>query len=225
VLFFQNCIIQYIYIFSVKSVKKKTVPAHCVIFSQFIILTCSGICWRWALAASEDGRAINLELQALPYSGATLKGNPAFSKDNLAVVILTSFPVSSESFDGGRAAGPIPVFFSANPGETLEKLKVSASLAHQLCQAMATRFLSTEALSAVEAWELNGLPREGKACSPFLRAWRDVEPPVSKKQRTADPVTSCAADTAGSCNIYKYKNSISQDRLYIYAYPGLILRT
>jgi hypothetical protein len=157
----------------------------------------AGISWRWSLVAAEDGKSINLELQSLPYNGATLKSNPSFAKDNLAVGILTSFPVSVDTFDGGKAAGPIPVFFSSNPSEALEKLKGSASLAHQLCQAIATRFLVTEALSAVEAWDLNGIPREGKSFSPFTRAWRDIEPPATKKQRTAEPACSQTVDTAG----------------------------
>jgi hypothetical protein len=158
----------------------------------------AGISWRWSLVAAEDGKSVNLELQSLPYNGSTLKGDPAFARDNLAVCILTSFPVSVDTFDGGRAAGPIPVFFSSSPSETLEKLKGSASLAHQLCQAIATRFLVTEALSAVEAWDLNGVPREGKTFSPFTRAWKDIEPPAYKKQRTADAACSQNIDTSGT---------------------------
>jgi hypothetical protein len=59
-----------------------------------------GISWRWALAADEDCRSICLQLQAIPCSGATLKANPAFSSDSLAVVVLTSYPVVANCFDG-----------------------------------------------------------------------------------------------------------------------------
>jgi hypothetical protein len=137
----------------------------------------------------------------LPINGATLKSNQGFAKDNLAVVVLKRFKVEADTFDGGCCAGPVPVFFSANPEDTHSKLKASLKLAHQLCQAIATRFLNTEALSAAEAKDLQGAPREGKASSPFARALREVIPQSQKKQRTAPPeemAPNTAAETTGA---------------------------
>jgi hypothetical protein len=153
------------------------------------------------LAASEDTKSICLELQALPVNGATLKSNQDFAKDNLAVIVLKRFEVEADTFDGGCCAGPVPVFFSTDPEDTRNKLKASLKLAHQLCQAIATRFLSTETLTAAEARDLQGAPKEGKATSPFARALRETTLPIQKKQKTAPPAeltANSAADTAGT---------------------------
>jgi hypothetical protein len=76
-----------------------------------------GLAWRWSLVA-EDGKPV-LQLQGLPLNGDYLKTAPAFRQDDLSVVRLASYPVEGAFFDGELAAGPIPIFFSAKPEETL----------------------------------------------------------------------------------------------------------
>jgi hypothetical protein len=160
---------------------------------------CAGLSWRWGIAASVDGDKLLLQLQALPVSGEHIKGDPAFAADNLAVVILASFPLEVDMFDGDLAAGPVPLFFSSKPEETLAKVTGRPQAAHNLCQALAGRFMATEGLTSKEAVSLNGRPRIGKAEPPFIRAWR--EPPL-KKQRAADNLAAghlgfSAAEAAG----------------------------
>jgi hypothetical protein len=77
--------------------------------------------WRWQLSASEGGQAIRLLLQALPYSGSFVKGNPAFFNDSTEAVLLQSFEVACCTFDGTLGAGPIPCFFSEKPEESLAR--------------------------------------------------------------------------------------------------------
>jgi hypothetical protein len=112
--------------------------------------------------------------------------------------VLTSFPVAAHIFDGGRAAGPVPTFFTSQPAEVLQKLKALPGLAHQLCQALASRILATEYLSAAEAADLAGAPREGKSSSPFLRVYTELDPPPQKRPREAVPETE-----ASSSSVYK----------------------
>jgi hypothetical protein len=76
--------------------------------------------WRWQIGATADGQ-YRLQLQALPYSGAFIKGNPAFFTDTTAAVLLQSFEVACCGFDGALCAGPIPRFFSEKPEETLAR--------------------------------------------------------------------------------------------------------
>jgi hypothetical protein len=83
---------------------------------------CACLSWRWCIAAAVDGDKPVLQLQALPVGGGHIKGDPSYNKDNLAVVVLASYPVTMEGFDGDLAAGPVPVLFSNKPEETMTKL-------------------------------------------------------------------------------------------------------
>jgi hypothetical protein len=167
--------------------------------------------WRWAVAANVDGDKLLLQLQALPVSGEHIKGDPAFSADNLAVVVLASFPLEVDMFDGDLAAGPVPLFFSSKPEETLAKISSRPSAAHNLCQALAGRFLITEGLTSKEAVSLDGKPRIGKAEPPFIRAWREPPP---KRQRAAESLAAghlgfSAAEAAGKITCLEFILNIS----------------
>jgi hypothetical protein len=101
--------------------------------------------------------------------------------------VLASFPVYCQLFDGDIGAGPVPVLFSAQPEEVAARLKDMPAVAHQMCQAMATRLVTTETLTSSEALELGAVPREGKGTSPFIRAYREAAPPPAKKTRAMEP--------------------------------------
>jgi hypothetical protein len=79
-----------------------------------------GLSWRWSLVAIEG--QLNLQLQALPVNGNHIRAGPAFQQDDLSVVRLASYPVEGNTFDGDLAAGPVPIFFSNKPEETLKRL-------------------------------------------------------------------------------------------------------
>jgi hypothetical protein len=142
----------------------------------------------------------------LPCNGAALKANPAFQRDDLAVVVLTSFPVAATLFDGGRAAGPVPIFFTAQPAEALQKLKSLPSLAHQLCQALATRLKTTEYLSAAEAADIGAVPRDGKTDSPFARVYTDLDPSPPKRQKEATQAEAASSSYRGIESIIMFIN-------------------
>jgi hypothetical protein len=128
---------------------------------------------------------VELQLQTLPSSLASITAIQAYGKDSIAAVTLATFPVLCDLFDGNIGAGPVPTLFSADPDGTVEKMKGNPRAAHQICQALATRLLTLEQLSGAKALELGLNPREGKAASPFTRAYREVVPPP-KRARPAD---------------------------------------
>jgi hypothetical protein len=133
-----------------------------------------------------------LQLQALPFSGGHVKANPGFMQDELAVIVLASFPVDMDAFDGSLAAGPKPIFCSSSPEAALNALK-SQEHAHRLCQALAERIKTTEKLTGEQAVQIGPLPRIGKTASPLVRAWipqaANGEPP-NKRQREEEPAAT-----------------------------------
>jgi hypothetical protein len=122
-----------------------------------------------------------LQLQALPYSGNHIKSNPNFHQDELAVVVLASFPVDMNAFNGTLAAGPKPIFVSSKPEEALASLQ-SAEYAHRICQALVGRLTTTEAITGEQAVQIGPLPRRAKTTSPLVREWLQQEPALNKER-------------------------------------------
>ena len=48
----------------------------------------TGISWRWMLAAKDDDKSLELQLQALPCGEATIKAFPVLRRDNVPAIIL-----------------------------------------------------------------------------------------------------------------------------------------
>jgi hypothetical protein len=134
-------------------------------------LAAIGLSWRWMLAASGDLKSLELQLQGLPCSGATLQATPMLCKDNVAAVVLARFNVEAACFDGLAAAGPVPRFFSTSPAETGKQLLENPGLAHSYCQALAAKVLLPEEISNLEAMAYVQGPKQGKGESPFIRVW------------------------------------------------------
>jgi hypothetical protein len=86
------------------------------------------------VAYEEEAKALRLQLQALPYNGNHIKPNPSFANGELAVVVLASFPIDAEVFDGATAAGPVPIFVCGKPDEAIAALNSHPEHAHKICQ-------------------------------------------------------------------------------------------
>jgi hypothetical protein len=86
------------------------------------------------VAYNEESCQVSLQLQALPFNGNHVKSNPSFTNDELAVVVIKSFPIEMEEFDGSLAAGPVPIFVSEKPEETAQALNSNPARAHKMCQ-------------------------------------------------------------------------------------------
>jgi hypothetical protein len=75
----------------------------------------NGSSYRWAVGATRE-----LELQ-LPV--AEVKARPLLMADNVAVHVVTSWPIKGLMFDGQAGLkGPVPVLFTTAPGELGERL-------------------------------------------------------------------------------------------------------
>jgi hypothetical protein len=146
------------------------------------ILSNSGLSWRWMLAAAEGGSSLELHLQGLALNGNALQSTPALCKDNVATVLLAKFPVQVECFDGRKAAGPVPIFFSSNPIETAKELEDNVALAHAYIQALAAKILIPEEITSLEALAYVQSPRGGKGEAPFVREWRPESQPAKRAE-------------------------------------------
>jgi len=73
-----------------------------------------------------------LQLQSLPCSEAALASFPGFKKDNCPVLVLVSFPIYCDLWDGEVCAGPVPVIFSTDPEAAVSRLKVFIKITYTL---------------------------------------------------------------------------------------------
>jgi len=73
------------------------------------------------IAASEDKTSLCLQLQGLPCSTDHLNSSPSMRRDNTPILILASFPVYSNMWDGVSCSGPIPVLFSSDPENAITR--------------------------------------------------------------------------------------------------------
>jgi hypothetical protein len=149
------------------------------------------------VAVSPEDNVVVLQLQGLPYSGNHIKSNPNFNQDELAVVILAAFPVDMEAFNGNITAGPKPIFVSSKPDEALAALR-NNEYAHRLCQALAGRLKTTEAMTGEQAVQIGPLPRIGKTTSPLVRAWILQEPETGGEREDPPPPKMPRGDQAGA---------------------------
>jgi hypothetical protein len=168
-------------------------------------LAAIGLSWRWMLAASGNLKGLELQLQGLPCSGATLQSTPVLCKDNVAAVVLARFDVEAACFDGLAAAGPVPRFFSTSPAETGRQLLDNLELAHGYCQALAARVLVPEEVTSLEAMAYVQGPRQGKGESPFIRVWVP-EQQANKRARMGPLQQSFAGPIGDSQGIMHTEN-------------------
>jgi hypothetical protein len=158
----------------------------------------AGISIRWMVAVADGGAALEIQLQALPCSLATVQTHPILRQDNVATIVLARQPVICPCYDGVRIAGPVPVIFSAVPAETAAALSSNLEAYFSACQSLYTRLLATEVLPLEHALEYVNQPREGRGARPFLRQWTEPAPgPRAKRQRQlpADPISSARSAT------------------------------
>jgi hypothetical protein len=92
-----------------------------------------GASWRWMIAVADNGQTLELQLQALPCSAATLGAYPVLRQDNVATTVLAKFAIQATYFNGRECAGQVPTMFSNDPEEALQLLEDPA-VAHAYCQ-------------------------------------------------------------------------------------------
>jgi hypothetical protein len=78
-----------------------------------------GASWSWMVAVADNGQTLELQLQALPCSTATLGAHPVLRQDNVATTVLAKYGIQSICFKGRECAGPVPTMSSNDPEEAL----------------------------------------------------------------------------------------------------------
>ena len=70
-----------------------------------------------------------------------IEATPVLKEDHTRGVLVNRFNILYEAFDDKIASGPVPIFFSAKPEDTLEDLKKSPEWAFHCLQALVSRLL------------------------------------------------------------------------------------
>ncbi len=104
-----------------------------------------GASLRWAVAADPE-KQLRLEIQGLP-AAPTFIQKKYFQGDNAVSVLLGSFPLNADMFDGSTAQGLVPIFFSAKPQEALHHLNSNLDATKEITSSINSRLLIMEHLS------------------------------------------------------------------------------
>jgi hypothetical protein len=81
------------------------------------------------------------------------------SRDNVPVILLSSWELQAKLFDGEVAAGPVPALFSEDAAASTEALRSNPKKAHQDLQRAAKIFMMPELVELTEATALIKKPR------------------------------------------------------------------
>jgi len=149
----------------------------------------SGASLRWAVAVSGNNR-IRLEMQSLPANSKLLtKAN--LRGDNSVSVLLGSFPINADLFNGNDPGGPVPLFFAPNREKTLSIMNANPDLLRRDISLVNSQLLRMEHLSLQDAYDyLQGRARAAKGTPAFPIP----QGPPSKKARI-QPGTSASTGT------------------------------
>ncbi len=106
-----------------------------------------GLVWRWILGQPEGGEGIYLMTQMLPCAISMIKAKPELREDHTLGVLAQRTPVVFDKFTGEIAPGPVPVFFSNSPEESLKQLQESPEYAFHCMQRLVSRLLAKKEIS------------------------------------------------------------------------------
>ncbi len=109
----------------------------------------SGACLRWAIGIDEE-KAPRFEIQGMPTAAGNLN-KKYFNGDNAVSILLGSFQLNADMFDGSFASGFVPIFFSENPLAAQNFLNQNPDVAKEAVQAINSRLLHMEHMSMDEA--------------------------------------------------------------------------
>jgi hypothetical protein len=107
----------------------------------------TGICLRWSLGMVGKDAEIQLIAQVLPCTLAVLAASRPLQSDFSMGMIVGSYPIEYDKFDGEKAAGPVPTFVSSEPDTALKQLKSSPEYAHRCLQALVSKLLARKELT------------------------------------------------------------------------------
>jgi hypothetical protein len=139
-----------------------------------------GVSIRWAVAVDRSGDH-NLEIQSLPTQARYLtKAN--LKQDNSVSVLLGSFPLCIDLFQGQNPGGPVPLLFAADRDKAADQISKNPESLRADIAAVNSTLLHMEHLSLAEAHAyLQGRARAAKGVS----AHPNLSGPPTKRPRTA----------------------------------------
>jgi len=141
----------------------------------------AGACLRWAVGMS-DSKEPRFEIQALPTAACNIQ-KKFFNNDNAVSVLLGTFDLNADMFDGSFAHGLVPIFFSETPLQAQSFLDQNPDVAKEAIVTINSHFLHMEHMSLEDAaahlQAKKGRMARGTAAFPL--------PPISRKRgRPAD---------------------------------------
>ena len=104
-----------------------------------------GASLRWAIAADPE-KIPGLEVQVLPAAPAFIQ-KKFFSGDNAVSMLLGSFPLNADMFDGSQTQGLVPIFFSATLQEASHHLNSHLDTTKEIIASINSKLLIMEHLS------------------------------------------------------------------------------
>jgi len=98
-----------------------------------------GIAFRWAVAVNE-GQKMELHIQAMPCPASRLQ-KLQLTGDNVTTVLIGTFPLNADLFDGVSHAGPVPVFFTNDTNAARASLAANPANTHAEIKKINSRYI------------------------------------------------------------------------------------
>jgi hypothetical protein len=97
---------------------------------------------RWLIGTFGEEEDLYLIAQVLPCDMNVIQNSELLRTDHTMGIMVGKFPMAYDRFDGIKAAGPVPTFFSQEPVESARLLKESPEFAFECLQALVSKLLA-----------------------------------------------------------------------------------
>jgi hypothetical protein len=157
-----------------------------------------GVSLRWAVTGAAATGGLQLELQALPSPARLLGLKNSLLRDNAVSIVLSTWPLHAELFDGLSHAGPVPTLFATHRRTARTALSGEPDAIHEAVRKLNSRFLYPEHLSLHDALAYLRAPK-ARAAKGFP-AFPVAAPPgapvaAAKRSRRSAPPLADVSDT------------------------------
>ena len=109
-----------------------------------------GAAFRWAVCAAPNN-SLELELQSLPIPEPFITSKPLLRADNIAIITVCRWQISSAVFDGEKLWGPIPIIFTEQPEELRSILSIDPERHITEFNKLSGKFLAMEIVRLIDA--------------------------------------------------------------------------
>jgi hypothetical protein len=143
--------------------------------------SCLGASLRWAVAGALTASRMQIELQSLPTQARFLT-KPNLKADNSVSVLVQTFDLNADLFDGPSHAGPVPLLFSPDTTATAAALSANPYIIHGDLVVINDHFLQMEHLSLQESisYLMKGKARKATGSAAFHSTGSSAVPPPKR---------------------------------------------